>query len=81
MSFGFKPRNIFIIPEGITLKPLAKLADNKYTAPTMLSLGHIRPMKQTLDIIKAFEIAKPKLPELQLKVAGEANSPYGKKVL
>jgi glycosyltransferase involved in cell wall biosynthesis len=38
-------------------------------------------MKQTLDQIKAFEIAKESIPELQLKVSGSSSGEYGAKVL
>lgn len=38
-------------------------------------------MKRTLDQIKAFEIAKESIPNLQLKVAGDTSGAYGKKVI
>ncbi len=49
--------------------------------PTLLSFGSIRPMKRTLDQIKAFEIAHESIPDLKLIVAGSAKSSYGQKVL
>jgi glycosyltransferase involved in cell wall biosynthesis len=59
MRHGFKAGNIHIISEGIELEPLTTLKKiEKYPQPTLLSLGAIRPMKRTLDIIKAFEIIK-----------------------
>ena len=38
-------------------------------------------MKRTLDIVKAFEIAQNNIPKLQIIIAGDASSTYGKKVL
>lgn len=82
LRHGFKPGRVTIISEGLPLKPHAdidKLA--KYDQPTMLSMGSIRAMKRTIHQIKAFEHAKKQLPDLQLKVIGDASGPYGRKVL
>jgi len=80
--FGFKKENISIISEGIEIEPIKDLsAINKYDKPTILSFGAIRPMKRTHHIVKAFELAKKEVPELQLILAGDANCPYGQKVL
>jgi glycosyltransferase involved in cell wall biosynthesis len=82
IRFGFKAKNIRIISEGIQLEPLSKLSSvTKYPQPTILSLGAMREMKQTLDQVKAFEIAKAKLPNLQMKLAGDSSSDYGQQVL
>lgn len=79
---GFKANKINVISEGIQLEHLVKLAhDTKYDQPTLVSLGSVRPMKRTLDQVRAFEIAKQSLPTLQLKVAGDASGAYGEKVL
>ncbi len=81
-SHGFNPRNIRIISEGITMPPLEKLQNvTKYVQPTVLSLGAMRAMKRTLHQIAAFEIAKKRIPNLQLKVAGAADTAYGRRVL
>lgn len=82
LRYGFKDSNISIISEGIQLSPLASLADiHKYQNPTLLSLGAIRPMKRTLDTVKAFEYAKNEIPELQLVIAGDKQGTYADKVL
>lgn len=79
---GFKPRRISIISEGITIKPVKDVKTiKKFPAPTMLSLGAMRPMKRTLDQIKAFENAKQYVPDLTLKVAGDSSGKYGDTVL
>ena len=79
---GFKKENISIIPIALDIKPAEKLENiEKYQDFTILSLGAIRKMKGTQDQLRAFEIAKEKIPELKLKIAGEAGDRYGKKFL
>ena len=80
---GFKKQTITIISEGTHAPRLNKLpaASSKQEKPTLLSLGAMRPMKRTLDQIKAFELAKAKTPELQFWIAGDSSDRYGKKVL
>jgi glycosyltransferase involved in cell wall biosynthesis len=80
--FGMSPKRTHIISEGIEIEPILSLSSvKKYSQPTLLSLGGIRAMKQTLDQITAFEIAKKKISSLRLVIAGSSNGPYGKKVL
>ncbi len=82
MRHGFTANNIAIISEGIQIKPVSSLSKvDKFESPTIVSLGAMRAMKRTLDQISAFEIAKIKIPNLQLKVAGDASDAYGQKVL
>jgi glycosyltransferase involved in cell wall biosynthesis len=81
MRFGFKEKNITIISEGIEITPVEDLAKiEKFDQPTILSLGTIRSMKRTDHIVKAFEIVKEKLPNLQLVIAGEMEGRYGERV-
>ena len=81
-KYGFSAGNISVIPVGIATKPLENLDGTvKFARPTVLSLGSVRPMKRTLDQIEAFEIAKKTIPDLQLKIAGDASGSYGKNVL
>lgn len=80
-KYGFESPRINIISEGIELIPISNLeAVKKFDQPTILSLGAIRPMKRTDHIIKAFEIAKKKIPELQLIIAGNNEGSFGAKV-
>ena len=82
IPYGFSKNNISVIPEGIAIEPVSNLdAIVKYQRPTLLSLGAIREMKRTVDQIQAFEIAKEKLPELQMKIAGGVSNGYGRQVL
>lgn len=79
---GFKAENINIFSVGIEMKPLQSLDTiKKYSQPTLLSLGAIRPMKRTADQIKTFERVKRDTPDAQLKVAGDATGLYGQKIL
>ena len=80
--FGFRPERTHIISEGLEIDPAADLTRlRKFSRPTILSHGTVRAMKRTLDQVKAFEIAKQTMPDLQLKISGQATSKYGNKVL
>lgn len=82
LGLGFSAEKIHIISEGIEISPVENLQSiSKFENMTMLSLGSIRPMKRTLDIVKAFELVKESLPMVQLVLAGDATDAYGKKVL
>uniref|UniRef100_UPI004047601C glycosyltransferase family 4 protein n=1 Tax=Flavobacterium sp. TaxID=239 RepID=UPI004047601C len=82
LRYGFFSNRISIIRVGITAQPLSNLTEvKKFTRPTVLSFGSVRAMKRTLDQIESFEIAKEKIPDLQLKIAGSTSDGYGKKVL
>lgn len=79
--FGWDAKRTHIISEGITLDPITTLEGiQKFDRPTMLSFGSLRGMKRTLDQIKAFELAKQHLPDLQIKLAGDATGAYGEQV-
>lgn len=80
MKYGFKEENILIISEGIDIEPVVELGE-KYSELTILSLGALRPMKRTLDIVKGFEMAKESIPGLKLALAGGVDSDYGETVL
>lgn len=80
--FGWSVDRTHIISEGICFEPIKTLQGvKKFDNPTVLSLGAIRGMKRTLDQIRAFEIAKQTIPNLQMKIAGEASGKYGEEVL
>ena len=82
MRYGFQSDHIHIIPEGIEIIPAQDIVNiEKYEVPTVLSLGSIRAMKRTKHQIRAFELAKKYLPTLQMKIAGDTSSVYGKEVL
>ncbi|MEI6228475.1 MAG: glycosyltransferase family 4 protein [Candidatus Saccharibacteria bacterium] len=77
-KYGFNNTNIFRV--GMSLQPLTKL-DKKPKSNIVLSLGAIRPMKRTLDAIKAFEIARDSNDELNMVIAGDKSGKYAQKVI
>jgi glycosyltransferase involved in cell wall biosynthesis len=82
LRHGFRPDRVSIISEGIQMEPLASLDECvKFGQPTVISLGALRAMKRTLDQVKAFEIARASIPNLRLKIAGDASGRYGRAVL
>lgn len=81
-TYGFKPHKTHIISEGTHIEPLKDLrAVKKYSEPTVLVHGGMRAMKRTLDQVKAFELAKKRIPNLRLKLSGSSSSAYGKQVM
>ncbi|KPJ56637.1 hypothetical protein AMJ49_04435 [Parcubacteria bacterium DG_74_2] len=82
VKHGFNEKKIDVISEGIEIEPIESLEKiSKYNKPTILSLGAIRPMKRTEQIIKAFSIAKKEIKDLELLIAGDVNDRYGRKIL
>jgi len=82
MRFGFPEKNITIIPIGLETEPVSSLKGlQKFEDPTVLSLGTIRDMKQTLDQVKAFNLAKAQIPNLKMKIAGGGAGPYFNNVM
>lgn len=82
MKYGFKEVNISIISEGIELEPAVSLETiKKFEKPTILSLGTIRSMKRTDQILKAFEILKKDIPEAKLIIAGKKEGTYGERLI
>lgn len=80
--YGFKKSRISTFPIAIDISPLKHITDKKtFKDFTILSLGSIRSMKQTLDQVKAFELAKKEIPSLKMKIAGTVVGEYGKKVV
>lgn len=78
-KYGFKGKGIHVFRVGIDLSPLKKL-ESKKNPNHILFLGSVRPMKQTLDAIKAFECAHENDPKLRLLIAGDANGKYANKI-
>ena len=82
MRLGFKAEKIHIISEGIEMEAAKDLvAIKKFSDPTILALGAIRPMKRTHSIVKAFEHVKSTLPNARLILAGLAEGSYGERVV
>jgi glycosyltransferase involved in cell wall biosynthesis len=82
LNIGFDAKNIHIVPIALTIDPIATLKFlEKFTNPTLLSFGAIRSMKQTHIQIRAFELARKRIANLKLVIAGKPLGKYGKKVL
>jgi len=80
--YGFKADSIHVFNNGLELEPSKDLKTiSKFPAPTVLCLGTLRSMKRALHVVHGFEIAKEKITNMQLIIAGEGNTSYGKKVL
>jgi len=64
--------NVYYIPNAVDegYFNLQNIADGH----TILFAGHVIPLKRTLDLVKAFEKIAHKLPRVQLRIAGEAQS-------
>ncbi|MGB4758471.1 MAG: glycosyltransferase family 4 protein [Candidatus Saccharimonadales bacterium] len=83
-KFGFAPERTHIISEGLqdSTVPIKSVKDiKKFSQPTVLSHGSMRAMKRTTDQITAFELARQKMPNLQMKISGSSSGTYGKEVL
>lgn len=80
---GFHLERMHIISEGLEEPALGRLPalKSKASVPTMLSFGSMRAMKRTLHQIQAFELAKHRIPNLKLIIAGSTSGRYGQKVL
>jgi glycosyltransferase involved in cell wall biosynthesis len=80
--YGFgRRRPIHIISEGTRMPLLPELDDRlKAVRPTWLVLGGIRPMKRTMQALRAFEIARAGRPDLRLVIAGGPADRYGREV-
>lgn len=81
LKYGFKAESVSIIPIGVDITKIESKGIKKYSNFTLLSVGTIRSMKRTIDQIKAFEFAKKEMPDLQMKIAGDAAGSYGNKTL
>jgi glycosyltransferase involved in cell wall biosynthesis len=79
--YGFALKNVAVIPQSVSLPPVADLAMAKKAAhATVISFGSVRAMKRTLGAVAAFALAKRQIPELELVIAGSFDGAYGRKV-
>lgn len=83
-KYGFRKENISVFPIGLDIAPLSEeafLKQQKETKPTLLYFGSIRPMKRPHHVLRAFEIAKTKVPDLKFWIAGGGSGKYFTKLL
>jgi len=78
MDYGFEGSKIHVFRVGMFTKPVSKIKIKN--SNRLLFLGSVRPMKRTLHAIKAFVLAKLKIPDLTLDIAGDYSGSYGEKV-
>jgi glycosyltransferase involved in cell wall biosynthesis len=76
----YRFNNVSTFRVGMGLKPLDKLPAKKPSG-NVLVLGAVRPMKRTLDAVKAFELARDKNNGLNLTIAGDISTSYASKVI
>lgn len=76
---GFARTSISTFRVGIGLSPPESLP-RKSDLNTILVHGSVRPMKRTLDAVKAFEVARDSNQHLKLVISGDASGAYGEKV-
>lgn len=77
--FGFRPEHVSTFRVGMELKPTIKLTE-KTVSNQIIFLGALRPMKQALDAVKAFEQARDTNNLLTLRLAGDDSANYAKKI-
>jgi glycosyltransferase involved in cell wall biosynthesis len=79
VKYGFSIDRIKTFRVGMYMKPVEKLTSKK-NIDTVLYLGSVRPMKQTLHAVIAFELARDKLPNIMMSIIGDYSGRYGDKV-
>lgn len=81
-NYGFKKDKIHVFSVGIEIAPVKDLDKvHKFEKPTILVFGAIKATKRTDHVVRAFEIAKEKIINLQLVMVGSTEGEYGAKVL
>lgn len=79
-KYGFNPDNIKVFRVGMEVERPKNL-DIKKTPGSLIFLGALRPMKQPIDAIKAFELARDVNAQLTLTVIGNDVGAYAAKVM
>jgi len=79
LNLGFS-KDIFILPVGISFKPLEQMPQ-KEPNPTLIFVGRLRKSKRIHHIIRALQIIRKKVPNIQLRLVGRSSRPrYMKKL-
>jgi glycosyltransferase involved in cell wall biosynthesis len=68
LNLGFK--QVFVVPEGLNFTPLSVVPE-KALKPVVIFAGRLKRAKRPDHAIKAFKIAKDKVPEAELWVLGD----------
>jgi len=72
-------RNIHVIRNGVNVKDFDQITINKASNPTIIFVGRRHPDKGIDTLLKAFKLAKQKLPHLKLDIVDGGTS--GKKLI
>ena len=71
INYGYSSKNILVSSEVFNMKPVNKLSEVlKKSEPTILFFSSLRKLKRPNHVIKAFEIAKKRIPLLKLEIVG-----------
>ena len=82
IKHGFDGEKISLMSMGTNVVPLTTLeGTKKQEKPTLFAIGTARPMKRGLDQLKAFALAKEKIPDFQFVLGGSLTNPYGEEML
>jgi len=82
--YGYAAEKIFVFPIGLEQAPLSAAefqAEVKADKPTLLYFGSLRSMKRPDQVLKAYELAKAQITDLDFWVAGSGSGGYAKKFL
>jgi len=79
LNLGFY-KEVSVLPVGISFKPLEQIPQ-KEVNPTLIYVGRLRKSKRIHHIIRALEIVRKKIPNIQLRIVGGCGKlPYIKKL-
>lgn len=73
-------KNVFIVPVGISLKPVSNVPQ-KAPFPQIISLGRITRMKRIEHSLEAFKIVSKNFPQAKLVICGRGDKDYLKKLI
>jgi glycosyltransferase involved in cell wall biosynthesis len=68
VKMGFK--NIFMVPEGLSVKPLPK-PNKKEPTPTLVFIGRLKKAKLPHHALQAFSVIKKEMEDAQMWIIGE----------
>jgi len=67
-----KFRNVFVVSEGLTFKPLEQVPE-KEKEPTIIYVGRLKKAKRPDHVIKAFSIVLDQIPHAKLWIVGDGH--------
>lgn len=70
-DLGISPDSISVVYGGVNSRHLSLLKVSKYKKPTICVIARLLPYKRIEDVIRAINIVKLKIPEIQCQIIGE----------